>query len=71
MDGLARFDDPTAMRVVEEIARRMDDELQVDAMVALAEMRAPRRSVHRRVQEPASYLAEVIRLRTRPPGRPA
>jgi HEAT repeat protein len=68
MDGLARFDDPVAVQVVEEVARRMEDDLQVDAIVALAAMRAPRRTVHRRAQEPTSYLAEVIRLRTRPQG---
>jgi hypothetical protein len=68
LDGLAPSDDPLSVRAVEEVARRTDD-LQVEAIAALSAMRAPRSLARRRAQQPASYLAEVIQLRTRPqPG---
>lgn len=69
IDGLVRSDDPSAVRAMEEVARRTNDGLRADAIVALAEMKAPPRSVRRRVQPPASHVAEIIQLRTRPqPG---
>lgn len=64
IEGLARSDDPVAVHAIEEIARRTDDDLQIDAMIVLAPMRTTRRRARRRLQEPESYVAEVIELRT-------
>jgi HEAT repeat protein len=66
LDGLAPSDFPEAMRAVEEVVQRIDDALQVEAISALTAMRAPRGGARRRVRQPASHLAEVIRHRTRP-----
>ena len=65
--GLAQSDDPVALRAVEEIARRVNDDLQGEAGAVLPGMRAPRHRVRHRVKRPASDIAEVIRLRSRPP----
>lgn len=70
IEGLARSDDPVAVHAVEEIARRTDDDLQVDAMIVLAPMQKTRRRARRRVQEPESHVAEVIQLRTGDTGGP-
>jgi HEAT repeat protein len=66
IDGLARFDDPIAVHAMEDVARRTNDGLRADAIIALAAMKVPPRSSHRRTQPPASHIAEVIQLRTRP-----
>lgn len=65
--GLAQSDDPAALRAVDEVARRVNDDLQGEAGEVLPAMRAPRRRVRHRVKRPESDIAEVIRLRTRPP----
>lgn len=66
IEGLAQSDDPAALRAVEEVARRTNDSLQVDANAMLLEMYAPGRRARRRAKRPESDIAEVIRLRTRP-----
>jgi hypothetical protein len=72
IDGLARFDDPVAMRAMEEVARRTSDRLRADAIIALAAMNAPRRRPGRHAPPPESHVADVIQLRTRPhPDREA
>jgi hypothetical protein len=66
IDGLARFDDPVAVRTMEEVARRTSDAVHADAIIALATMKAPRPRPRPRAQLPASHIAQVIQLRTRP-----
>ena len=66
MEGLSQSDDPDALLAMEEVARRNGDELQGDASALLAAMRVPRRRERRRARRPASDIAEVIRLRSRP-----
>jgi HEAT repeat protein len=66
MDGLARFDDSVAVRAMEEVARRTNDGLRADAIIALAAMNAPRRRPRRHTPPPESHVAEVIQLRARP-----
>jgi hypothetical protein len=72
IDGLARSDDPVAVRALEEVTRRANDGLRVDAIIALAAMKAPRRHPRRHASTPESHVAQVIQLRTRPhPDREA
>jgi len=66
IEGLAQSDDPAAVEAVEEVARRINDDLRDDASAVLPAMRAPRRRVRHRTRRPESDIAEVIRLRTRP-----
>ena len=66
IEGLAQSDDPAAWHAVEEVARRTNDSLQVDANAILLGMYAPGRHARRRAKRPESDIAEVIRLRTRP-----
>jgi HEAT repeat protein len=66
IDGLRRFDDPVAERAMEEVARRTNDGLRADAMIARPAMKAQRRHPRRRAPTPESHVGQVIQLRTRP-----
>jgi hypothetical protein len=72
IDGLARFNDPVAVRTMEDVARRPNDSLRADAIIALAAMHASRRHARRQTPTPESHVAQVIQLRTKPhPDRAA
>lgn len=66
LNGLAQFDDPTALRTIEEVARRRDDDLRADAMIIRAAMQPTLPHTRRRVEVPESHAAKVIEQRTLP-----